>query len=267
MRVLDEEKKYNLDKVIKAGYDTRLAAFEVLVPALINSYDNKILKSDTAYLQLKDVIAVLKKWNYRSTENSIATTLAITWGEKLLPLMDEIKYKGNQVEVAKYFAANATTDDLVKPMLAVINELKKNFGKWQVSWGEINRFQRISNDIEYKFDDSKSSMPVGFASATWGMLPSYSSRTYPGTKKRYGYHGNSFICAVEFGRSAGSGGQGPSDKRIKAKSLLAGGESGRTNSKHFFDQGLMYSKGQFKDVLFYKEDVLKHVERKYHPGE
>jgi hypothetical protein len=29
----------------------------------------------------------------------------------------------------------------------------------------------------------------------------------------------------------------------------------------------MYTKGQFKDVLFYKEDVLKHVEKKYHPGE
>ena len=29
----------------------------------------------------------------------------------------------------------------------------------------------------------------------------------------------------------------------------------------------MYSTGEFKDVLFYKEDVLKHVERKYHPGE
>jgi acyl-homoserine-lactone acylase len=28
----------------------------------------------------------------------------------------------------------------------------------------------------------------------------------------------------------------------------------------------MYSKGHFKEVLFYKEDVLKQVERKYHPG-
>lgn len=255
VRVLDEEKKYTLDKVIKAGYDTRLAAFEVLLPALINIYDNKLNKSDTAYLQLKDVMAVLKKWNYRSAENSVATTLAVTWGEKLLPLMGKIKDKSDQVEVAKYFAANAGTDELVKPMMAVIKELKNNFGKWQVAWGEINRFQRISNDIEYTFDDSKPSLPDGFASATWGMLPSYSSRVFPGTKKRYGYHGNSFICAVEFG------------KKIKAKSLLAGGESGDTRSKHFFDQGLMYSKGQFKDVLFYKEDVLKHVERKYHPGE
>lgn len=62
------------------------------------------------------------------------------------------------------------------------------------------------------------------------------------------------MCAVEFG------------KRIKAKSLLAGGQSGHKGSKHFFDEGYMYSKGIFKDVLFYKEDVLKHVERKYHPG-
>jgi acyl-homoserine-lactone acylase len=29
----------------------------------------------------------------------------------------------------------------------------------------------------------------------------------------------------------------------------------------------MYIDGKFKDVLFYKEDVMKHVERKYHPGE
>jgi acyl-homoserine-lactone acylase len=29
----------------------------------------------------------------------------------------------------------------------------------------------------------------------------------------------------------------------------------------------MYINGSFKDVLFYKTDVLKHVERQYHPGE
>jgi hypothetical protein len=29
----------------------------------------------------------------------------------------------------------------------------------------------------------------------------------------------------------------------------------------------MYRKGEFKDVLFYKEDVEKNAERSYHPGE
>jgi acyl-homoserine lactone acylase PvdQ len=144
---------------------------------------------------------------------------------------------------------------LLQPFLSTIKYLENTFGGWNIPWGQINRFQRISGDIKNHFNDDSTSIPVGFASSTWGMIPSYSSRTFPGTKKRYGVNGNSFICAVEFG------------KRIKAKSLLTGGESGNPNSKHFFDQGIMYAKGEFKDVLFYKEDVLKHAERTYHPGE
>jgi hypothetical protein len=29
----------------------------------------------------------------------------------------------------------------------------------------------------------------------------------------------------------------------------------------------MYTKGKFKEVLFYREDVVKHAEKTYHPGE
>jgi acyl-homoserine lactone acylase PvdQ len=266
VRVLDKEKKYTLDKVIAAGYDTYLAAFEKLIPALVNVYEKNVFPDNPTYNQIKEAVTILKNWNFRCSESSIATTLAIEWGDKLIPKIvasgdeDEFAFV-DQVIKTERFAAKASVNDLLQPLLEVINKLQKDFGKWQVPWGEINRFQRISNAIDYKFVDSLPSYPVGFASSTWGMLPSYNSKIFPGTKKRYGVHGNSFICAVEFGR------QGPSDKKIKAKSLLAGGESGDPNSKHFFDQGLMYSKGQFKDVLFYKEDVMKHVEKQYHPGE
>ncbi len=258
VRVLDKEKKYTLDKVIATGYDTYLAAFEKLIPALVNAYEKNAFPDNPTYNQIKDAVAILKNWDLHCGENSVATTLAVLWGEKLLPAINQFKSPGANddiVDKTKEFAATALPNQLIQPLFEVTNTLISDFGKYQIPWGEINRFQRISNDIENKFDDAKPSIPVGFASATWGMLPSYSSRTYPGTKKRYGYHGNSFICAVEFG------------KKVKAKSLLAGGQCGDVNSKHFFDQGLMYSKGQFKDVLFYKEDVLKHVERKYHPGE
>jgi acyl-homoserine-lactone acylase len=259
VRVLDEEKHYTIDKVIKAGYDTRLSALEILVPALIRAFEKNISPNDSLYSLLLDPILVLKNWDYRSGENSIAATLAVEWGQKILPAIQGTKVTGNEnadpVDKARQFAATASANELLPPLLAVITELKNRFGHWQIAWGEINRFQRISGDIDGKFDDDKPSIPVGFTSSAWGMLPSYASRTYPGTKKRYGVNGNSFICVVEFG------------KKIKAKSLLAGGESGDPGSKHFFDQALMYSKGGFKDVLFYKEDVLKHAEKTYHPGE
>ena len=259
VRVLSEENNYTIDKVIKAGWDKRLSAFEVLVPALVKAFEKNISYSDSLYSYLVDQITLLKNWDYRCGVNSIATTLAVEWGQRILPAIFQTKIvddeEADQVEKSKYFAANAKPNELLQPLLATITDLQVRFGSWKTPWGEVNRFQRISSDIDNKFDDSKPSIPDGFVSSTWGMLPSYTSRTFPGTKKRYGVNGNSFICAVEFG------------KKIKAKSLLAGGESGNENSTHFFDQGEMYSKGIFKEVLFYKEDVMKHVEKSYHPGE
>ncbi|MEP7236440.1 MAG: penicillin acylase family protein [Ferruginibacter sp.] len=258
VRVLDKEKAYTIDKVIAAGYDNYLAGFESLIPALIRAFRENTYAKDSMFNEILEATVYLRSWDLRCNESSVATTLAVMWGEKLVAKMaatdDEFEFV-DQVTRTERFATTAKPEDLIEPLKSTIKELRKKFGKWQVPWGEINRFQRISNDIDNKFDDSKPSIPVGFASSQWGMLPSYSSKTFAGTKKRYGVNGNSFICAVEFG------------KTVKAKSLLAGGESGDVNSKHFFDQGLMYSKGQFKDVLFYKEDVMKHVERTYHPGE
>ncbi|MDB5202292.1 MAG: peptidase penicillin amidase [Ferruginibacter sp.] len=252
VRVLDAEKKYTLDKVIAAGYDSYIAAFEQLIPALLSAYEKN---HDTL---LEAPIALLKKWNLRCAANSIETTLAIEWGQKILPAImksDAEEDDAGQVEKTAYFARTATSEQLLQPFKEVITELGKNYGTWQVPWGSINRFQRVSNSPEPSYDDAQPSYPVAFVSSTWGMLPGYNSRYYKDTHKRIGIHGNSFICAVEFG------------KKIKAKSLLAGGESGHPDSKHFSDQALMYSKGQFKEVLFYKEDVLKHAEKNYHPGE
>lgn len=256
-RVLARETKFTIDKVIAAGYDRYLSAFAVLVPALVDRFE-KLSQNDSLYHKLKEPVAVLKAWDYHSGEASVATTLGVEWAQKLGPAIQRVyidEGEADQVQKTTEFAKTAPAEQLLKPLAEVITELKDKWGKWEMPWGEINRFQRLTGDLVPRYDDSQPSIPVGFASATWGQLPSYNSRYYTGTKKRYGVSGNSFICAVEFG------------KRIKAKSLLAGGESGDPSSKHFNDQALMYAKGQFKDVLFYKEDVLKDAKRTYHPGE
>jgi len=256
--VLKRENKFDIDKMIKAGYDTYLAAFEVLVPALVKAFEQNVQPADSAYAKLKEPVAMLKNWDYHSSENSIATTLAVEWAQLLNANIRKVyidEEEPDQVSFTKKYAATASAAALLNPLLNVINDLTKKHGSWQISWGSLNRYQRISGDINQQYDDSKESFPVPFASALWGMLPSYNSRYFPGTNKRYGVSGNSFICAVEFG------------KKVKAKSLLAGGNSGNPSSKHFNDQLKMYTKGEFKDVLFYKEDVMQHVEKKYHPGE
>jgi len=254
VKLWENATQLTLNKVIKTAYNTHLSAFDILIPALLKAYD--VEKNN--YPNLEQPIQLLQHWNRNASATSVATTLAIEWGQKLLPEIMKNKDEGDeadQVERTIRFVQQVSSVSLLQPLQRVIEQLTQNFGTWQVAWGDINRYQRLTGSINEIFDDNKPSLPVGFAASTWGCIPSFVSKTFNGTKKRYGYNGNSFICAVEFG------------KIVKAKSLLTGGESGHVSSPHFTDQAAMYTNGVFKDVLFYKDDVLKHVTKQYQPGE
>ena len=258
VRLLEKGDKYTLDKVIAVGYDTKLTAFEYLIPALISSFKKNINPENPLYSELLEPITLLKNWDYYAQENSVATTLAIEWAYKLDPIIQKIyidEGELDQVQNTMNFAKNAFPDQMIPQLQTVVNELKVKFGTWQIPWGEINRFQRISSEINMIYHDTLESLPIGYGPALWGSLPAFKSNYQKNTNKRYGTNGNSFVCAVEFGL------------KIKAKSLLTAGNSGNPKSKHFYDQAEMYRKGQFKDVLFYKEEVQKNAEKTYHPGE
>lgn len=259
VNVLQRQQSYTLDKVIAAGYDNYLAAFEVLIPALVRAFDQTLTSEDTLFAYLAGPIAVLRQWDFRSGEQSIATTLAVEWGQRILPTLFRTSViddeEADLVDKARYFAEHGDRQVMLTALLTTLTDLNKRFSRWQVPWGSINRFQRITASLEPRFDDEQESLPVGFVSSTWGMLPSYNSTPFPGTQKRYGVNGNSFVCAVEFG------------KKIRAKSLLAGGQSGNSRSPHFFDQGPLYANGTFKTVYFYRDEVERAAEKKYHPGQ
>ena len=254
-KILSKHTGYTVDKIIEDGYDRHLAAFDILMPPLYSAFERK--RKDLHSPRLDSAMEILTRWNRDCGEHSVATTIAISWAEKLQPvIMKRLEEDDEMDQVAKtsQFIKQASDEALLQPLLNTLNELNAKFGSWQTEWGTINRYQRLTGNMTEIFDDSKPSLPDGFAASTWGCIPSFVSK-YFGQNKRYGYNGNSFVCAVEFG------------KKVKAKSLLTGGESGDKNSKHFNDQELMYTKGVFKDVYFYKEDVLKNAERMYHPGE
>jgi acyl-homoserine lactone acylase PvdQ len=250
VRLFSNANKMDLEDLIKLGYDRRLTAFEILIPALTKAYHAQPRP------ELKSLVDTLSAWNYEADVNSIAQHLAIRWANALLPAIPRIKQFGGETDpVINFtgFTANASPDVLLNALVQAKTSIEKQFGSWIVSWGEVNRFQRIANTQPGVFDDNKSSLPVPFTSSAWGQLPSYTSRSIQGSKKWYGINGNSFVAAVEFG------------KKVKAYSLLAGGQSGNVNSTHFFDQAQMYSEGKFKPVAFYFSDVKKVAVEEYHP--
>jgi acyl-homoserine lactone acylase PvdQ len=140
----------------------------------------------------------------------------------------------------------------IKLLEATLDQFEKWYGGWEITWGAMNRFQRVASGAS--FDDNLPSLAVNQASSKWGSLPSFESRRYPNTTKRYGYTGNSFVAAVEFG------------KRLNAKTIITGGQSRFAESKNFTDQAYGFVHGQFKTIHYYKEDVLANKKLTYHPG-
>jgi acyl-homoserine-lactone acylase len=254
VRVLENKRDFTLESLIAAAYDSELTAFEPMLPRLFAAYD-ALPAGDPLTAGLAPQIAALRGWDRRASLASTPTSLAIFWGQELADAFGKTA-RAAHVPVVDYLGSDAIDGAArLQALAGATARLQRDFGNWQTPWGEINRFQRISDDDTQAFDDSKPSLPVPFASGNWGSLAAFGMTQQPKTRRIYGERGNSFVAAVEFG------------PRIRAKSVLAGGESGDPASKHFNDQAQMYSKGEFKDVLFYKEDVEQHLERKYHPGE
>ena len=224
-----------------------------MIPGLLKSYDN-LPASDPLRANLAAPIAALRPWDYRWATNSIPTSLAVFWGEDVSNRVGaEARQAGMSAET--YVIERATDGERLQSLAAATTKLNQDFGRWQTPWGEINRFQRITDDIAPKFDDSAPSIPVAFTSSRWGSLASFAARAYPGTKKWYGTSGNSFVAVIEFGDS------------VRARAITAGGESGNPSSRHFNDEAQRYSTGNLRDVYFYPSQLKGHIERVYHPGD
>ncbi len=184
--------------------------------------------------------------------DSTAMTIAHFYGEQVLKRVKQ--QPGSRMQRLERFARGAPREQLsaLADALAVIEE---GFGARVVPWGQVNRLQRLSGAVDAGFDDAQPSLPIGLASGRWGALAAFGARAGDNTNRIYGYRGNSFVAVVEFG------------DRVRAKSLLAGGQSGDPSSPHFFDQGARYQRGEFKEVAYYREDVEARAVRRYHPGE
>ena len=248
VRVLENEKSFDLNSLLAAAYDSQLPAFEPLIETLIET-----AKEEQQSEKINAAINVLSTWDFRFSLESVETSLASFWGDELfrtaLPLA-----ASNKINIYDFL-----NDESAPLMLDALKEairlLESSFGHWLVPWGEVNRYQRNNGNIVQQFDDSLPSLPVAFASSRWGSLASFGARAYPVTRRLYGNSGNSFVAAVEFG------------DRVKARAITVGGLSNNPSSRHFSDQAEMYTRGEFRDVFFYREDIEQNSESSYHPGE
>jgi len=255
IKVLENETGFTLDKLIAAAYDSYLPGFEKLLPSFLKAYDELAPANDTLRLMYAEPIQMLHNWDLRCSNASVSTTLSIYWALRLRQnTISKIPAGLDQLSIIGWLQTETSAFEKVKALTEAVTELNRDFGSWKQPWGEVNRFQRLRGEINAGFDDQLPSLAIPFTSSFWGSLAAYGSRKYPNTKKMYGSVGNSFVAVVEFG------------KKLSAKAIMSGGQASDLHSPHFNDQAPLYAEGQFRDVFFYKDDILKHLERTYVPG-
>ena len=253
IRVLENKKDFTVDSLIAAAYDSYLTWFGKPIPCLLKAWD-AAPSDDALKAKLAGQIAALRDWDLRWGVDSIPTSLAVFWGEDIRKRVGaEARKEG--VYLSDYVCTKVPPEMLLQSFSDASDRLSSDFGTWKTPWGDINRFQRLTDDIFPTFSDAGPSIPVGFTSSMWGSLASFGARPYPGTKKWYGTSGNSFVAVVEFG------------KTVRARAVTAGGESGHPSSPHFNDEAERYATGNLREVYFYPSQLKGHTERRYHPGD
>ncbi|MDA1266241.1 MAG: penicillin acylase family protein [Planctomycetota bacterium] len=189
--------------------------------------------------RLESALATLARWDRRLDLDAVAPTLFFLWLERVAGY--SLTGEGLPIGVS--------TSNLLK----VLDDLERRFRTWEVAWGELNRHQR---PIDGAHSDQRGSWPCLGAHPWGGTTFCFLSRRPPGCNKRYGYHGNSYVAAVELRP------EGP-----RARTILDFGQSRDPASPHFEDQAPLYASGEMKPAPFTRAAVRAAATTSYHPGE
>jgi acyl-homoserine-lactone acylase len=253
IKVLKGRKNFTVDSLVSAAYDNDLTWFDATLPLLFKAWDaaqeDEPLRTNTA-----EQVALLRTWDRRWSGTSVPTSIAVYWADDLQRTYGA-ECRRARVQLHEYMARFLTSEQLLNSLANASYKLTADFGTWKKPWGEINRFQRLTDDIVHPFADEGPSIPVPFTSSLWGSLASFGARSYKTSKKMYGTSGNSFVAVVEFGPT------------VRARAITAGGASGNPSSPHFNDQAKRYSTGDLREVYFYPAQLKEHTERTYRPGQ
>ncbi|HSR91526.1 MAG TPA: penicillin acylase family protein [Gemmatimonadales bacterium] len=226
-RILGSKPQFTWDDWVRAAFDTYVISADSLLPGLLRDF-----AADSAgRARLAPAVDTLARWNRRSDTASVAMTLFDRWQEAL-----------------------GDGEPGLAALDSAVARLEREWGTWQVPWGAINRLQRVDERADQQFADARPSVPVLGVSGRDGAVFTFYAGPIPGQKRRYGMAGASYISIVEFGPT------------VRALAVHTMGASGNPQSPHYFDQGPLYARGEFRPAWFTLEEIKAHAERVYKPG-
>jgi acyl-homoserine-lactone acylase len=221
-----------------AAFDGYVLEAETAVPRIADEWERLGAMDPERARTLDPYVDELRSWDYRSAVGSPAMTLFAAWFER----------------IAEPGALDGQWPN-VRALEQAVADIGNVWGRTRVTWGEVNRLQRIHTSGTPPFDPALPSLPVQGGPGALGIVFNFESRIGPDGRRRYGVRGHSWVGAIEFGDT------------VRARTIVNFGQSADSLSPHWFDQAPLYARGEMKTLWFLPEEIEAARTVRYRPGE
>jgi acyl-homoserine-lactone acylase len=245
--LIDNDLRFSLEDVVRLKHSDRMLLADRVKDDLIAAVRAALRDGsfeDDATVAVADAVALLEQWNNTAAAGSRGAVLFAEWWR--------LYSEGVEGEVfAEPWRAEAplsTPRGLAHPTLAgarfvdAVRETAARFGSWNVAWGDAHRVRR--GDVDEP------------ASGCAGALGCFRVLNFSAADDghRVASGGDGWVLAVEFTTPP------------RAYSILAYGQSLKTDSPHHDDQAALFARGKMKPVAYTRAHVERDVVRRYRPG-
>lgn len=248
IQLIGGDEKFSLEDVWKLKHNYRALLADRVKPDLIAAVKAANPAGDAAA-----ALELVEKWDNTTSPESRGSVLFQEWWRyysglregRTQPLPDAERYAKPWSADDPFNTPRGLPDAkrAAESFLWAVEEVRKRYGSFDVTWGEVHRVRRGSVDV-----------PVGGCGNDLGCFRIMTFERAPDGKMA-AVGGDCWVLAVEFGDVP------------RAYSVLAYGQSSRSDSPYSADQAEMFAKGEFKKVAFEMQEIDRQAIKRYRPGE